>query len=161
MNNKELREKVIGQVSDGKSRIKMYGGIDINTLTKEEWLKKLEASEGNCYHCGKYVGLENLTIDHLEQLAIGGAHNIENVVPSCANCNYRKKKDKRMPPKKKYTQRSSFVHDTQTSEAIMDIISYLEKQAPGSRANASDAIRFAILTEAIDIRQEANSSASK
>ncbi len=52
------------------------------------------------------------------------------------------------------THTTTFRHDTQTSEAIIDIINYLEKEMPGTQANASDAIRYAILAKAADIRKE-------
>ena len=62
-----------------------------------------------------------------------------------------------MPPQKKYTHRHSFVYDNKISESLMDIINYLEKESPGTRATPSDAIRYAVELAAINIRQERES----
>ena len=51
-------------------------------------------------------------------------------------------------------QVTRFRHGIRTSEEIMDIINYLEGRTPGSRMTASDAIRFAISSTAIEIRQD-------
>jgi hypothetical protein len=48
----------------------------------------------------------------------------------------------------------TFVYDINLSESLMDIITYLEKKAPGTRATQSDAIRYAIELAAINIREE-------
>lgn len=56
------------------------------------------------------------------------------------------------------TQRTIFRHGIRTSEELMDIIDYLERQLPGATIRASEAIRFAIAGQAIKIRKEMSSS---
>ena len=58
-------------------------------LKKTRWWKaKIQASV--CYHCGKKVSSQELTMDHLVPLARGGRTGKNNVVPSCKKCNSEK-----------------------------------------------------------------------
>ena len=52
------------------------------------------------------------------------------------------------------TQTTSFRYDEETEKALQEIVYYLQTQTLGKFVNRSDAIRFAILTKAADIRQE-------
>ena len=60
----------------------------INTLTKEEWAEVLEVFDHKCAYCLR--GDVVLTMDHVLPISKGGPHSVENVVPACKSCNYRK-----------------------------------------------------------------------
>jgi 5-methylcytosine-specific restriction enzyme A len=53
------------------------------------WTRKMR--EGVCYYCGRKVGVQNLTMDHVIPLSRGGKSQKGNIVPSCKECNNRKK----------------------------------------------------------------------
>jgi 5-methylcytosine-specific restriction endonuclease McrA len=59
-------------------------------LRKTHWWQR-KISSGRCYYCGKLVGRENLTMDHIVPLSRGGRSTKGNVVPACKDCNNRKK----------------------------------------------------------------------
>lgn len=59
-------------------------------LRKTRWWQQKTAS-GACYYCGKVVAHHELTMDHLVPLARGGRSTKDNLVPSCKDCNNRKK----------------------------------------------------------------------
>jgi hypothetical protein len=53
-------------------------------------------SKDHCHYCGvDFDGLERrqITIDHVEAIANGGPHVVENIVPACLSCNSSKKAD--------------------------------------------------------------------
>jgi 5-methylcytosine-specific restriction endonuclease McrA len=67
--------------------------------------KVLAKTGGKCYYCGcvlpedTYIhdmvensisGHRNWHVDHMLPIARGGDHNINNLAPSCANCNKSK-----------------------------------------------------------------------
>lgn len=53
------------------------------------WSSRIE--KGVCYYCGRQVGREHLTMDHVVPLIRGGRSNKGNLVPACKECNNRKK----------------------------------------------------------------------
>lgn len=53
------------------------------------WTRKIR--EGVCHYCGKKVGVKNLTMDHVIPLSRGGKSLKGNIVPSCKECNNKKK----------------------------------------------------------------------
>ena len=53
------------------------------------WLSRIE--NGICYYCGRKVGRQNLTMDHIVPLSRGGKSKKGNVVPACKECNNKKK----------------------------------------------------------------------
>lgn len=56
--------------------------------TEQEWeLKKLQYNN-KCFYCG--CESEPLTKDHIMPVIKGGNDNINNIVPSCMQCNRRK-----------------------------------------------------------------------
>jgi 5-methylcytosine-specific restriction endonuclease McrA len=59
-------------------------------LRKSNWWKA-RIAEGTCHYCGKKVGAENLTLDHVVPVARGGKSTRRNCVPSCHECNASKK----------------------------------------------------------------------
>lgn len=56
-------------------------------VTREEWLSRLAEFGHRCAYCGS---TGRLTQDHVDPIARGGAHEIENVVPACKRCNSSK-----------------------------------------------------------------------
>jgi 5-methylcytosine-specific restriction enzyme A len=53
------------------------------------WTRKM--GEGVCHYCGRKVGIKNLTMDHVIPLSRGGKSQKGNIVPSCKECNNKKK----------------------------------------------------------------------
>lgn len=48
---------------------------------------------GHCAYCGQHMKLKNMTVDHLMPQSKGGGNNIENLMPSCRECNAMKAAD--------------------------------------------------------------------
>lgn len=59
-------------------------------LRKSRWWKE-KCAKGVCYYCGRQVGRENLTMDHVVPLIRGGKSTKNNLVPACKECNNKKK----------------------------------------------------------------------
>ncbi len=59
-------------------------------LRKSAWWRK-KISKGQCYYCGRKIAPKELTMDHLVPLIRGGKSTKSNLVPSCKECNSRKK----------------------------------------------------------------------
>ena len=59
-------------------------------LRQSQWWKRRRAA-GVCHYCGNKFPPHELTMDHLVPLARGGRSNKGNLVPSCKQCNTRKK----------------------------------------------------------------------
>lgn len=53
------------------------------------WYQKIQ--KGDCYYCQRKVGREQLTMDHVVPLSRGGKSRKGNIVPSCKECNNKKK----------------------------------------------------------------------
>lgn len=53
------------------------------------WQKQLQ--RGVCHYCGKQVGADQLTMDHVVPVARGGRSTRGNVVPCCEACNRNKR----------------------------------------------------------------------
>lgn len=49
-----------------------------------------EEATGHCIYCGHPVTLEEMEVDHIEPLSLGGSNGIENKVCSCPHCNATK-----------------------------------------------------------------------
>ncbi|MGD8387386.1 MAG: HNH endonuclease [Desulfobacteraceae bacterium] len=60
------------------------------SLRKTAWWDR-QVQPGVCHYCGRKVGRENLTMDHLVPLIRGGRSTKGNIVPACKECNSRKK----------------------------------------------------------------------
>ncbi|MCR5414541.1 MAG: HNH endonuclease [Kiritimatiellae bacterium] len=59
-------------------------------LRKTDWWRA-QLAKGVCRYCGKNVGAENLTMDHVIPVARGGKSVKSNCVPCCKECNNGKK----------------------------------------------------------------------
>lgn len=53
------------------------------------WQRRISA--GICHYCGRQVGREALTMDHVVPLSRGGTSSKGNLVPCCKECNTAKK----------------------------------------------------------------------
>lgn len=58
-------------------------------LRRTQWWKARIAS-GVCHYCGRNVGPENLTLDHIIPISRGGTSTKGNCVPACKDCNSKK-----------------------------------------------------------------------
>jgi 5-methylcytosine-specific restriction endonuclease McrA len=59
-------------------------------LKKTAWWKQ-KRSSGVCYYCNQKFSVEELTMDHIIPLIRGGKSIKANLVPSCKDCNNKKK----------------------------------------------------------------------
>ncbi|MBM4258818.1 MAG: HNH endonuclease [Deltaproteobacteria bacterium] len=59
-------------------------------LRRSEWWKRRRAP-GVCHYCQQKFLPTDLTMDHLVPLARGGKSTKGNIVPSCKECNSKKK----------------------------------------------------------------------
>lgn len=59
-------------------------------LKKTEWWRALK-SAGTCHYCGRKVGPEDITMDHVVPVARGGTSTKGNIVPACLDCNRDKR----------------------------------------------------------------------
>lgn len=59
-------------------------------LRKSQWWKR-RCAKGVCHYCEKATPAKELTLDHVVPIARGGKTTKGNVVPSCKDCNNRKK----------------------------------------------------------------------
>jgi 5-methylcytosine-specific restriction endonuclease McrA len=59
-------------------------------LRKTRWWQQ-KTAPGVCYYCGGRVAHRQLTMDHIVPLSRGGRSTKDNLVPSCKDCNTRKK----------------------------------------------------------------------
>lgn len=58
-------------------------------LRNSAWWRE-QIRPGVCRYCGKTVGADALTLDHVVPVARGGTSTRGNVVPSCVACNREK-----------------------------------------------------------------------
>ena len=65
----------------------------IHDFSSKEWLQKLKDTFGVCPKCNKFVGIENLTLDHIHPISKakdGQIYTIDDVQPMCKSCNCSK-----------------------------------------------------------------------
>ena len=57
-------------------------------ITGTQWVEIIQTANGICSYCdGEF---ESLQLDHIVPLDKGGAHDIDNVTPTCKSCNCSK-----------------------------------------------------------------------
>lgn len=59
-------------------------------LRKSRWWQN-RLAQGLCHYCGRKFKPAELTMDHVVALARGGRSDKNNVVPTCKECNNKKK----------------------------------------------------------------------
>ena len=59
-------------------------GYEGEHFTPEEWLALVEFYGGRCLRCGSR---EQITVDHVVPLSLGGSNAISNIQPLCEACN--------------------------------------------------------------------------
>lgn len=59
-------------------------------LTKAQRLQVYEKYGGKCAYCGSHIRLDEMQVDHIKPLALGGADDISNLAPACRMCNFYK-----------------------------------------------------------------------
>ena len=75
-------------------------GVDASSIRAEKavarklrhtawWHRK--TAPGRCHYCGRRVGGNKLTMDHVVPLSRGGKSRKNNLVPCCKDCNTKKK----------------------------------------------------------------------
>jgi 5-methylcytosine-specific restriction endonuclease McrA len=74
------------QVSRARFRARQAGYKGPH-FTGPEWCELVEACGGRCL---RYGAVEDLTVDHVIPLALGGSNTIDNIQPLCAACNNTK-----------------------------------------------------------------------
>jgi hypothetical protein len=57
-------------------------------MTTKEWTEVLELYDHKCLKCGTS---ENITMDHIMPIFLGGEHKKENIQPLCKSCNSSKR----------------------------------------------------------------------
>lgn len=64
-------------------------------LRRSQWWRQ-KIALGICHYCQKKIALNELTMDHVIPLALGGRSVKSNLVPCCKNCNNAKRAS--LPP---------------------------------------------------------------
>lgn len=96
--NKRLskeREKVVGRKEKmseaGRRGGKLSGKIrSAPEHLREAWSSMLREVDGTCPRCREDVGVERLTLDHIEPQYQGGEDTPDNIQPLCKSCNSAK-----------------------------------------------------------------------
>lgn len=45
---------------------------------------------GHCAYCGREIAYRDMQVDHIKAQYLGGTDDIDNLLPSCRSCNFRK-----------------------------------------------------------------------
>ena len=80
----EWFEMPVGQAEIKREREKA------RALRNTDWWRA-RLQNGVCHYCGREVGADALTMDHVIPLARGGKSVKSNIVPCCKDCNSNKK----------------------------------------------------------------------
>jgi 5-methylcytosine-specific restriction endonuclease McrA len=59
-------------------------------LRKTQWWKQ-KCAKGKCYYCKSIMLPRDMTMDHIVPVIRGGKSTKNNVVPTCKQCNSKKK----------------------------------------------------------------------
>lgn len=62
--------------------------VDDGTVTTASWRELRASYAGLCAYCG--LRCDAVEMDHVDPVALGGFHTIDNVVPACQRCNRSK-----------------------------------------------------------------------
>ena len=64
--------------------------VDEHSILRMLTARAHAAQSGRCYHCGKLIGLDKTTGDHLIARYQGGKTKAGNIVASCGPCNHHR-----------------------------------------------------------------------
>lgn len=59
-------------------------------ITKAQRLSVYNRYGGKCAYCGKEIRYDEMQVDHIKPLYLGGADDESNWAPACRMCNYYK-----------------------------------------------------------------------
>lgn len=59
-------------------------------LTKNQRIDIYNKYDGRCAYCGNKIKYEEMQVDHIEPLYLGGADDESNYAPACRMCNHYK-----------------------------------------------------------------------
>lgn len=59
-------------------------------ITKAQRLSVYNRYGGKCAYCGKAIRYDEMQVDHIKPLYLGGADDESNWAPACRMCNYYK-----------------------------------------------------------------------
>jgi 5-methylcytosine-specific restriction endonuclease McrA len=59
-------------------------------LTKAERRQVYDKTGGRCAYCGCPIDFDEMQIDHVNPLSLGGADDVSNMLPACRSCNHFK-----------------------------------------------------------------------
>jgi 5-methylcytosine-specific restriction endonuclease McrA len=90
---RKYRENPEPRMEQNRARRARAAQAPGNGVSRSAWRSVLEVFDHRCAYC--LSKSRKLTMDHVEPLATGGAHDTENVVPACPRCN-QGKKDRRL-----------------------------------------------------------------
>lgn len=62
-------------------------------MTESKRLSIYTKYDGHCAYCGRKIKQKAMTVDHLMPQSKGGGNGIENLMPSCRECNHAKGAD--------------------------------------------------------------------
>jgi len=88
---REEKGRFKARLNDANRRHKKK--IIVQSFTQEEWNTKVNKTEGVCPICGKNVGVEKLTLDHIHPISKakkGQIYTIDDIQPMCRSCNSKK-----------------------------------------------------------------------
>jgi 5-methylcytosine-specific restriction endonuclease McrA len=74
------------RAKDAKRRARKFNAPG-RGVTAAQWRQVVADSLGLCAYCNER---RPLTMDHIEPLALGGEHDIDNITAACGPCNYSK-----------------------------------------------------------------------
>lgn len=83
------RGEAYSRFADDGSELRFEKG-KARELRASRWWKNLVA-KGVCHYCGNKVLPEEITMDHVVPLALGGKSEKTNIVACCKDCNTKKK----------------------------------------------------------------------
>ena len=81
--------RLANRANSARRKMRRWRRPDGSPVYKERLAALLRRHNGKCYWCRKSYG-ETYHLDHVMPLAIGGEHDITNLVVSCPTCNLKK-----------------------------------------------------------------------
>ncbi|MBE3094083.1 MAG: HNH endonuclease [Actinobacteria bacterium] len=93
--NKKYYSSEKGKESLHRGKIKRREKLNniIHSFSYGDWLDKLKLTNGYCPKCKMYVGIDNLTLDHIlpiSKVEFKHIYTINDIQPLCKSCNCKK-----------------------------------------------------------------------